>query len=616
MGESTATILAVEESGGTSNFLIPNGTFFVVLLIFLIVLAVISTWVVPPISKVLAEREAMLAKTAADNKRAAEQLAAAQADYDQAMKAARGEASSIRDEARAAGRKVVDESRAEASGEVSRELENAGRPIVAERLANHRTAATLGWNVVHPTGQPHPRDRRLRCRQFHREPLMSTFIGNLIGFAVIVWVAMKWVVPLVRKMMHNQQEAIRAALAESKSAADKLSNADQMHSRALEDAKSEAAKVTDEARADSTRIAEQLREQAVIDAERIKSQGEQQVQLLRQQTIRGLRHHLGAESADRAEEIVRGYVADPAARSSTVDRVLDELEAMAPSPAVLTVGATLNLRAASRDALAEMVKAFESVADGADAGTLDALGENLPAVAKLLIDEPALNKLLAQASDDPASKVALVDRLFDGKVDAATLGLLKTAVSQRWSTAANLIDAVEHVARLTLLVRAERDGQAEEVEDQLFRFGRVLDTEAQFSRLLSDHAVPTEHRVNLLKQVLAGSGGVNAAAAALLTQTVELLRGESADVAVSELAELAVARRGEVVAQVTAAAELNGEQSARLTELLSRIYGHPVSIQLNVDPAVLGGLLITVGDEVIDGSISSRLDAARAGLPD
>ncbi|MGD9622876.1 MAG: F0F1 ATP synthase subunit B/delta [Mycolicibacterium sp.] len=445
---------------------------------------------------------------------------------------------------------------------------------------------------------------------------MSTFIGNLIGFAVIVWAAVKWVVPLVRKMMQNQQEAIRTALAESKSAADKLSNADKMHAKAVEDAKAEATRVTDEARTDSGRIADQLREQASVEAERIKSQGEQQVQLLRQQTIRNLRHHLGTEATAKAEAIVRGYVADPAAQSSTVDRILDELDAMAPSSAVLTVGATLNLRAASRDALAEVVKQFESVAEGASVDKLTSLAENLPAVAKLLLKEPALNKLLAQATDDPAAKVQLVQRLFGSKVDSATLSLLNTAVSQRWSAEANLIDAVEHVARLALLVRAERAGEADEVENQLFRFGRVLDTEARFSRLLSDQMVPAEHRVNLLKQVLERSGGVNATTAALLTQTVELLRGEPADVAVSELAELAVARRGEVVAEVTAAAELTGEQHARLAGLLTRIYGHPVSIQMNIDPDVLGGLLITVGDEVIDGSISSRLDAARAGLPD
>src|SRR6201986_2342951 len=109
MADPNVVLLAAEEGGGTSNFLVPNGTFFVVLIIFLIVLGVIGKWVVPPVSKVLAEREAMLAKTAADNKKSAEQVAAAQADYDKAMAGARGEASAIRDEARTEGRKVVDE---------------------------------------------------------------------------------------------------------------------------------------------------------------------------------------------------------------------------------------------------------------------------------------------------------------------------------------------------------------------------------------------------------------------------------------------------------------------------------------------------------------------------
>jgi F-type H+-transporting ATPase subunit b len=113
--------LAAAEGGGGNNFLIPNGTFFVVLIIFLIVLGVITKWVVPPISKVLAEREAMLAKTAADARKSAEQVAAAQADYDKAMAGARTEASSIRDEARATGRQAIEEKRIvrEADAELS-----------------------------------------------------------------------------------------------------------------------------------------------------------------------------------------------------------------------------------------------------------------------------------------------------------------------------------------------------------------------------------------------------------------------------------------------------------------------------------------------------------------
>lgn len=113
-----------------------------------------------------------------------------------------------------------------------------------------------------------------------------------------------------------------------------------------------------------------------------------------------------------------------------------------------------------------------------------------------------------------------------------------------------------------------------------------------------------------------GGSGVDGTAAALLKQTIGQLRGERADEAVVDLAELAVARRGEVVAHVNAAAELTDAQRDRLAELLTRIYGHPVAVQLNVDPEVLGGLSITVGDEVIDGSIASRLAAAQTQLPD
>ncbi|TGB36990.1 F0F1 ATP synthase subunit B [Mycolicibacterium peregrinum] len=144
MGELGSTVLAdsinilassqaaAEGGGGQSNFLVPNGTFFAVLIIFLITLAVIAKWVVPPVGKVLAEREAMLAKTAADNRKSAEQVAAAQADYNEAMAGARTQASAIRDEARAAGREVVDAKRAEASSEVAETVRQADEQLAAQ----------------------------------------------------------------------------------------------------------------------------------------------------------------------------------------------------------------------------------------------------------------------------------------------------------------------------------------------------------------------------------------------------------------------------------------------------------------------------------------------------
>jgi F-type H+-transporting ATPase subunit b len=140
MGDTTLSVLASSQAaeGGGNNFLIPNGTFFFVLAIFLLVLAIIGTFVVPPILKVLRERDAMVAKTASDTKKSAEQFEAAQADYEAAMKEARVQASSFRDNARAEGRKVVDDARARAEQEVASTLQ-----LAAEQLKHERDAVEL-----------------------------------------------------------------------------------------------------------------------------------------------------------------------------------------------------------------------------------------------------------------------------------------------------------------------------------------------------------------------------------------------------------------------------------------------------------------------------------------
>lgn len=129
MVDLSATVLAAEEGGGTSNFLIPNGTFFFVLAIFLIVLGVIGAFVVPPITRVLGERDAMVRKTADDNREAAEQFAAADADFRRAMARARSEASADRDEARAEGRKILEEMRARACEETAATLQRAAEEL-------------------------------------------------------------------------------------------------------------------------------------------------------------------------------------------------------------------------------------------------------------------------------------------------------------------------------------------------------------------------------------------------------------------------------------------------------------------------------------------------------
>jgi ATP synthase F0 subunit b/ATP synthase F1 delta subunit len=446
---------------------------------------------------------------------------------------------------------------------------------------------------------------------------MSTFIGQLIGFAAIVFLVVRYVVPPVRRLMTARQDTVRQQLKDAATAADRMTESTKAHSNAVESAKSEGERIVEEAKSDAGRIAEQLRAQAGVDAERIESQGNRQVDLLRTQLSRQLRLELGHEAVRQAGELVRNYVADSAQQSATVDRFLDDLDAMAPAPTQITYPLLSKMRSASRRAVTELSDRFSDIAKDLDNEGLTTLSSELVSVGQMLDQEIVVTRYLTVPAEDGAPRVRLIERLVSGKVSDATLEVLRLAVSERWSANSDLISAIEHVSRQALLEVAERENKVDEVEDQLFRFSRILDAQPQLAILLGDYSVPLEGRVGLLRKVLdSSSGRVDPVALALLTQTVELLRGQNADEAIQFLAEVAVARRGEVAAQVNAAAELSDDQRARLTDVLGRIYGHPVTVQLQIDAELLGGLLISVADEVIDGTLSSRLAAARAQLPD
>jgi F-type H+-transporting ATPase subunit delta len=446
---------------------------------------------------------------------------------------------------------------------------------------------------------------------------MSTFIGQLVGFAVIVWLVWRYVVPPVRKLMTDQQNTVRQQLADSSAAADRLAEASRAHAKAKEDARAEAQRLIEDAQSDAQRIGELLRAQADSDAERIKQQGAKQAELLRSQLIRQLRQDIGADSVRRATELVRGYVADLDQQSGTVDRLLDDLDEMATSTAVVEYPVATKMRSASRLALTDLLDKIGEIADGLDDDGLSTLADDLTSVVALLIRESVVTRYLTQPSEDASSRVQLVERLVSGKIGQPALDVVKAAVAQRWSAESDLVDAIELGAQQAQLIRAEKAGQVDEVEDQLFRFSRILDAQPRLAILLGNYEVPAQTRVQLLRNILGSAGdGVNEIAADLLVKTVELLRGQPAEVAVQSLAEVAVARRGEVVAQVSAAAELSDAQYTRLTEVLSRIYGHPVTAQVSIDPELLGGLAISVGDEIIDGTLSSRLAAAQTQLPD
>ena len=241
-----------------------------------------------------------------------------------------------------------------------------------------------------------------------------------------------------------------------------------------------------------------------------------------------------------------------------------------------------------------------------------AVANELYAIAQLLVTQPRLRRMIGDPATAPDARAQLAKRLFDGKVSDQALELLTVAVRQRWSSPWDLTDALESAGDDALFMAAEQDGTLDSVEDELFRFERILQAEGEATSLLDEAATEPSRRVEFLDSLVAGK--VSPVTLALLQHAVASQRKRTIDLAIDDLLEKAAARKDESVARVLSAVPLTDAQEARLAAVLTRMYGRSITIRTAVEPSVRGGLVIRVGDELIDGSVATRLAQARTAL--
>lgn len=271
------------------------------------------------------------------------------------------------------------------------------------------------------------------------------------------------------------------------------------------------------------------------------------------------------------------------------------------------------MHAASRRALATLrervaaVTARFSTADG-----LIGLGQELTSVAEVLTAQPRLRRRLADPSTAAEGRAEFAGRLLADKISASAVQVVRDAVGLRWSSPWDLLDALETISDDVLLGAAEQDGVIDRVEDELFRFERVLAGESRLATLLDDTTAATNRRVGLLHDVLGSK--VHPITLVLLEHAVASERSTRVNLAIDNLLDLAARRRERSMARVVSAVELTAEQQSRLADALSELYDRPISIRTAIDPAVRGGLVIRIGDEVIDGSVATRLANVRKAL--
>jgi F-type H+-transporting ATPase subunit delta len=265
------------------------------------------------------------------------------------------------------------------------------------------------------------------------------------------------------------------------------------------------------------------------------------------------------------------------------------------------------MNGASREALAAARDRLDALTDDA---SVDAtrLADDLAAVTALLHRESTLRRALTDPAQPGEAKAALARRLLGGRVGEDALDLISGMVRARWSRSRDLVDAIEELADSADLIAAERSGDLDDVEDELFRFGRIVSGSSELRAALTDRAADASAKTGLLHTLLGGR--VHPVTERLVARLVTAPRGRSLDGGIESLSKLAAAHRGRMVAEVVSAIPLSDRQKQRLGDALARIYGRSVHLNLDVDPAILGGVRVRIGDEVINGSIADRLDEA------
>ncbi|GGH49158.1 F0F1 ATP synthase subunit delta [Microbacterium album] len=252
-------------------------------------------------------------------------------------------------------------------------------------------------------------------------------------------------------------------------------------------------------------------------------------------------------------------------------------------------------------------QALAAQTDALSAATVDLdTARELFAAARAVAGSPALSGALTDASAAPEARSALVARVF-GSLSPTAQSLLSTTAAQRWSSQGDLLDGIEELA-----IRAAAKAEQDDLEGELFRVSRIVAENPELELALGSRLGDGAAKGALMESLLGSRA--SAGTTLVVSSLVQQSRGRRVRGLLSRAIRIVSSQRGRMVATVTTATPLSPAQTERLAAALSRSYGGDVTINPVVDPAVVGGVRVQIADDVIDGSIASRLADARQKL--
>jgi F-type H+-transporting ATPase subunit delta len=237
----------------------------------------------------------------------------------------------------------------------------------------------------------------------------------------------------------------------------------------------------------------------------------------------------------------------------------------------------------------------------------DQVADDLFAVSGLLTREPALRRMLTELSLAPAAKSGLAREMLSGQVGEGALALVAEAAGLRWAAVRHLADALEQLGVIAVAKSAEANGAADALEDQLFAVQRLVADAPELRAALADPARTVEDKRSLMHELLSGR-----ATAGVMRLVDQALAGtyRTFGVALEQYAKVVADNRDRLTAVIRSARPLAAESLTRVETALTEQYGRPVHANVIIDRTVVGGLSVAVGDDVIDGTVITRLEDA------
>ncbi len=271
----------------------------------------------------------------------------------------------------------------------------------------------------------------------------------------------------------------------------------------------------------------------------------------------------------------------------------------------------IHLGGSSRQSLVIARGQLDAAVKGASASAASELSSHLFFAAETFAANTSLRRAFTDSSRDGASKSALVKDLFGSKISASTSDLLASIASLRWSAAGDLVTVIEQLAIEAEASAANIDGHLDRLESEFFELSRLIADNFELRKALVGNGSVDAKGV-LISDLLSksASGSTVKLAVALVTS----LRGRSIEAAFADYLFGLANRRNRLIALVRVATEITDAQKTRLAAAIEKQVGQPISINIQVDPSIIGGVSVKFADDLVDGSISNRLAGAGRAL--